>query len=246
MFIPVRRMFVQPLSKQWVSILHANNQMAKSCWFTKKNLKKTVDKFESEIPKDAPYEMCINHLQTYLLGTLRDASIVGRYSMFWEHSIYQNGYWDWKTLILASLFCTVLDGAKTGISVDPSKFDEHKKKYSIRPALSWKDLKEGHWFDMSNAPTSKYLKRPKHLGVFIMDDSKSRCLLSASGWGLWVMHAVHHQSKESLQEHGEDGHGPILHSSYPPQGILESSIIDISSKVIYQFQSINICRTSIG
>ena len=45
----------------------------------------------------------ISDMQTYLLGNLNNVSLVGRYSNFWENSVYVNGYAHPETIRLAYL-----------------------------------------------------------------------------------------------------------------------------------------------
>ena len=63
----------------------------------------TVNEFLARVPKEVPYHTKIAHLQSYLLGRLKDASLVGTYSGFWESSLYENGYSHLETVRLAYL-----------------------------------------------------------------------------------------------------------------------------------------------
>ncbi|CAK5272930.1 unnamed protein product [Mycena citricolor] len=53
-------------------------------------------------------------LQSYLLGSLRNPSMIGRYSTFHDSSIVLNGYDHPETIMLAYKFCKILDSPKTG------------------------------------------------------------------------------------------------------------------------------------
>lgn len=59
-----------------------------------------VEEFLSEL-KDCSDDIKINKIQKYLLGTLKDFSLVGRYSNFHEISVYMDGYQSEKTKLLA-------------------------------------------------------------------------------------------------------------------------------------------------
>lgn len=63
-------------------------------------------------------------------------------------------------------FCEALDGSKTGVSIDPVHYSSLLKKYG--QPVPWKaDTSKDLMASMDNRPK---LKRPDHLGPFIMDE----------------------------------------------------------------------------
>ncbi|OSD08147.1 hypothetical protein PYCCODRAFT_1430316 [Trametes coccinea BRFM310] len=124
-----------------------------------------VSTFLAAIPPSAPEEYKICALQHYLLGALRGSAHVSLYSSWWEKSTYKQGYDHPETIFLAYMFCAVLDGLKTGVSVDPEAFARHRDKWSTG-ALLWKSEK---------SDDNRILKRPsgsstESLPPFIMDE----------------------------------------------------------------------------
>ncbi|KAG6844808.1 hypothetical protein H0H87_003474 [Tephrocybe sp. NHM501043] len=111
-------------------------------------------------------------MQTYLLGALRDPSIVGNYSAMYDNAVYEYGYSHPRTIKLAYKFCKVLDGAKTGLRIKPETYKSDKENYNST-RLRWKEPP----VDTSKTPKYKdqkpYTKRGKlssHIkGLFIMD-----------------------------------------------------------------------------
>ena len=64
----------------------------------------SVQEFETRMTKmQASTEDRIFELQGYLLRSLCKADRVGRYSVFWENSIYTNGYRHPKTILMANM-----------------------------------------------------------------------------------------------------------------------------------------------
>ncbi|KAI9063519.1 hypothetical protein FKP32DRAFT_1571651 [Trametes sanguinea] len=126
----------------------------------------TVSAFLAAIPPSAPEEYKVYTMQHYLLGALRSSSHVSLYSTWWEKSTYKQGYCHPETIFLAYMFCAVLDGLKTGVSVDPEAFARHREKWSTG-ALLWKSEK---------SDDNRILKRPSGpsnaLPPFIMDELK--------------------------------------------------------------------------
>ncbi|CDO75004.1 hypothetical protein BN946_scf184965.g6 [Trametes cinnabarina] len=119
----------------------------------------TVSAFLAAMPPSAPYDYKIFAMQHYLLGALRSSSHVSLYSTWWEKSTYVQGYAHPETVFLAYMFCAVLDGLKTGVSVDPKAFAKHRDKWSVG-ALLWKT---------ENSDDNRILSRPSHRSLFIMD-----------------------------------------------------------------------------
>ncbi|KZT10358.1 uncharacterized protein LAESUDRAFT_693936 [Laetiporus sulphureus 93-53] len=111
----------------------------------------------------------IHALQPYLLGALKDSNKVGIYSTYWENSIYSNGYSHETTIFLAYIFCEVLDGSKSGVTVSPEKFMEHQKTFAHR-APEWKETDEDREaFRRSGTNAANLQRDKKKLGTFIMD-----------------------------------------------------------------------------
>ena len=61
----------------------------------------SVAEYLAAVPPQSPMDFQINSLQKYLLATLKDKSLVGRYSSWWENSTYHNGYGHDDTVFLA-------------------------------------------------------------------------------------------------------------------------------------------------
>ncbi|KAI0344209.1 hypothetical protein BDW22DRAFT_1392606 [Trametopsis cervina] len=124
--------------------------------------------FLERVPPHAPLLYRITELQKYLLAPLKEGSMAGLYSTWWENSIYMNGYDHPETIRLAYIFCAVLDGAKTGVTVKPEKKRSDTARYS-KTAAAWKnavpELAPSRTDD-TNVPSPK---RGPGLPVFIMD-----------------------------------------------------------------------------
>ncbi|THG96285.1 hypothetical protein EW026_g5517, partial [Hermanssonia centrifuga] len=90
----------------------------------------SVQSFRERVPRTTPYKEQILEMQSYLLGSLKNASLVGTYNKFWEWSIFKNGYDHDETLRLAYLFCAILDGSKTGVTVDPDQLRRDRAIYT--------------------------------------------------------------------------------------------------------------------
>ncbi|PCH44937.1 hypothetical protein WOLCODRAFT_56552, partial [Wolfiporia cocos MD-104 SS10] len=133
--------------------------------------KKTVSDFLAE--HEAPLvttATLIFKLQDYLLAAIRDVTMVGTYSTWWENSIYKHGYRDPRTVFLAYMFCAILDGSKSGVSVPTKIYEAHKRTI---------DMRVPRWKEKSKKDPSKEaridwnirsLPRDKELGPFIMDE----------------------------------------------------------------------------
>ncbi|KAF9008990.1 RNA dependent RNA polymerase-domain-containing protein [Cyathus striatus] len=114
-------------------------------------------------------ERLIRALQRYLLGGIvRDTTVVGKYSTFHEHATYTLGYQDAETKRLAYMFCMILDGSKTGMTVLPEVLAQDVKKYNHRPP-AWKETEEDRKCYFEQGRNDVNLKRPSSLGIFIMD-----------------------------------------------------------------------------
>ncbi|KAH9939845.1 RNA dependent RNA polymerase-domain-containing protein [Amylocystis lapponica] len=118
----------------------------------------------------------IREVQKYMLGPLKDPSLVGRYSTWWENSTYVHGYRHPKTVFLAYLFCAILDGTKTGVTVHPDKYKEHQKEHQqlfgtrIPP---WKKAVREKGADHTRVRVAEdplFLKRASTLGRHVMDE----------------------------------------------------------------------------
>ncbi|KAI8969425.1 RNA dependent RNA polymerase-domain-containing protein [Trametes punicea] len=120
-----------------------------------------VSAFLASIPPSASQEAKIFAVQHYLLGALHAGSHVSLYSSWWEKSTYVQGYSHPETIFLAYMFCAVLDGLKTGVSVDPQAFATHRKKWGAGMLL-WKS---------DDSMDGLIIKRPQSpsLPPFIMD-----------------------------------------------------------------------------
>ncbi|KAI0089888.1 RNA dependent RNA polymerase-domain-containing protein [Irpex rosettiformis] len=114
-------------------------------------------------------DLKISDLQSYLLAPLKNTSMVGKYSKFWENSIYTNGYSHEETVRLAYIFCAILDGTKTGVSVRDEILQGDTRNYD-KPPPAWKnatsDFKGQPRLSTSNMSP---IKRMRDQSPFIMD-----------------------------------------------------------------------------
>lgn len=126
----------------------------------------SVQTFRQRVPETAPYHIQVQEIQRVLLTPLTGASLVGQYSSYWEVAVYMDGYDSPEAIRLAYLFCALLDGTKTGDTVDDRQRKEDQQKYNYRRP-QWKMEKVN-----SNpfAPQTLYrLERSKRLAPFVMD-----------------------------------------------------------------------------
>lgn len=125
-------------------------------------------------------------MQGYLLGALRDASFVGSYSNWHDNAVYKLGYDHPETIRLAymqvqfsspitcflnlrSRFCAVLDGSKTGLTVDPEVLQKDRASYNCRPP-AWKETTEKKKEDGANQNLPNVKRLGRVCGIeFIMD-----------------------------------------------------------------------------
>lgn len=63
----------------------------------------SAQSFLARVPAESSYLHQISEVQTYLLAPLSNPSIVGKYSTYWENSIYMNGYQHSETIRLAQM-----------------------------------------------------------------------------------------------------------------------------------------------
>ncbi|KAG0708740.1 RNA dependent RNA polymerase-domain-containing protein [Suillus ampliporus] len=106
----------------------------------------------------------IPHLQSFLLGGLRDISSVGRYSNLHDLAVYTLGYGHDDTIRLAYMFCNILDGAKSGLTVLPEVMKRDIKLYQKR-SPEWKE-------NIEEAPPETNeinVQRPRGMKEFVMD-----------------------------------------------------------------------------
>ncbi|KAF9465114.1 RNA dependent RNA polymerase-domain-containing protein [Collybia nuda] len=131
-----------------------------------------VDAFMHRVAGESE-ENKVSAMQTFLLGALRDTSLVGKYSSMHDNSIYNLGYAHPRTVKLAYKFCTVLDGAKTGLKILPKTLKSDMGTYYHALGPKWKaksKKKDGTEFDKSNTvflqrePDGRFIT-----GGFIMD-----------------------------------------------------------------------------
>ncbi|KAF8163532.1 RNA dependent RNA polymerase-domain-containing protein [Crassisporium funariophilum] len=115
-------------------------------------------------------------MQAYLLGGLRDTSLVGKYSAMHDNAMYELGYGHPRTVKLAAKFCKVMDGTKTGWRVKRETFTEDYKRYHHQLGPRWKaSSKEKRSVGSPRIETSNipHLRRDKSSafvkGRFIMD-----------------------------------------------------------------------------
>lgn len=116
-------------------------------------------------------------MQRYLLGALRDPSIVGKYSSMHDNAMYSLGYSNPRTIKLAYKFCKVLDGSKTGLKIRPDTLREDERAYNSTLGPAWKKPKD-KTKKVSNFTNWTYLKRGSNSfihGEFIMDTLTFAC-----------------------------------------------------------------------
>ncbi|CAA7271026.1 unnamed protein product [Cyclocybe aegerita] len=119
-------------------------------------------------------EKMIQAMQHYLLGGLRDTSLVGKYSTMHTNAIYELGYHNPRTIKLAYKFCRVLDAPKTGWRIKSKTLEEDLRTYHSTRGPEWKiskDTKKSkHTADTRNLPVLKRDERSEFAkGRFIMD-----------------------------------------------------------------------------
>ncbi|KAI0305318.1 RNA dependent RNA polymerase-domain-containing protein [Multifurca ochricompacta] len=88
----------------------------------------------------SPTSHQVQELQRVLMSPFRDLYVVGTYSALHDNAIYSLGYKHPTTILLAWIFCTVLDGAKTGMTILPRRYskDRNSKQYGAQFAPYWK------------------------------------------------------------------------------------------------------------
>ncbi|KAI0944787.1 hypothetical protein AcW1_001640 [Taiwanofungus camphoratus] len=128
----------------------------------------SVNDFLQHVSLSTPKDLLISELQNYLLGALKNTSVVGTYSTWWENAIYKSGYDHKDTIFLAYMFCAVLDGSKTGVTVSQEVRDLHKKLFAHR-GPAWKEACEQNKQIDRMSSNEKNLTRDPKLPDFIMD-----------------------------------------------------------------------------
>ncbi|KAI9508083.1 RNA dependent RNA polymerase-domain-containing protein [Russula earlei] len=100
----------------------------------------TVKEFLERVPQTSPTSHQIQELQMVLMAPLSDLYVVGTYSTMHDNAIYTLGYTHPTTTLLAWIFCTVLDGAKTGKTISRERYrrDRNNKLYGTQFAPRWK------------------------------------------------------------------------------------------------------------
>ncbi|KAI0053138.1 hypothetical protein FA95DRAFT_934567 [Auriscalpium vulgare] len=110
-------------------------------------------------------------LQQVLMEPLREPFLVGAYSSMHDNAIYRMGYDHKETIRLAYMFCTILDGAKTGLNVKPEVYKQDNGTHSGQ--ATWKrhnsGLLEGLGQKKLLPEAGRIIQRPKALGKFVMD-----------------------------------------------------------------------------
>ncbi|KAG5722445.1 hypothetical protein E4T56_gene2957 [Termitomyces sp. T112] len=114
-------------------------------------------------------------VQTYLLGALRDPSVIGNYSTMHDNAVYHLGYSHPHTIRLAYKFCKVLDSSKTGLTIRPEIFQSDFATYH-NSRVPWKEKLDSQKNATSytsrkvNLPFTRRVKRSQYIkGEFIMD-----------------------------------------------------------------------------
>ncbi|KAF8342289.1 RNA dependent RNA polymerase-domain-containing protein [Cantharellus anzutake] len=122
----------------WQPEIVSDFENAKTCRadppadFEKRNFEtepKKVTTFLEETDGEKHPESQARKAQKYLLSALSDPSVVGRYSIMHEKTAFRLGYDHHETVRLAQMFCTCLDGAKSGLRVRKQVFEADLRKY---------------------------------------------------------------------------------------------------------------------
>ncbi|KAG1749874.1 RNA dependent RNA polymerase-domain-containing protein [Suillus paluster] len=134
--------------------------------FLEKNFHKNtlrVDEF-LEQRQGMKLDEIIPQLQSFLLGGLRDISSVGKYSNLHDLAVYTLGYGHDDTIRLAYMFCNILDGAKSGLTVLPEVVKRDTKLYQKR-SPEWKETIE----ETTRETNEINVQRPRGMKAFVMD-----------------------------------------------------------------------------
>ncbi|KAG6907743.1 hypothetical protein DXG01_007543 [Tephrocybe rancida] len=98
-------------------------------------------------------------IQVYLLGALRNPSIVGHYSTMHDNAVYHFGYSHPRTIKLAYKFCKVLDGAKSGLRIRSETYESDQRDYNTTRVM-WKEPppdknETPHYTERANLPYTR-------------------------------------------------------------------------------------------
>ncbi|KAH8114962.1 RNA dependent RNA polymerase-domain-containing protein [Phellopilus nigrolimitatus] len=135
----------------------------------------TVKELLQRVPPTTDYDAHVHELQTFLLGSLKNQSAVGNYSVMHDNAVYEHGYFDERTKRLAYMFCACLDGSKTGLVIDPEVYKKDLQEFKDKKGKGpeWKAKPKDANRDGDN---SIHLKRPSNMHSFIMDVCKKQGL----------------------------------------------------------------------
>lgn len=133
--------------------------------FKEKNA--TVREFLERTAGMTPGQRLLEMQKQYLLSSIRDRAVVGKYSNWHINATYSLGYDHPETIRLAYMFCKTLDGAKTGLSVRPDVFSADTRRYDKRAPM-WKEATEKKKDSIDQTNTMNLARDPK-LHQFIMD-----------------------------------------------------------------------------
>ncbi|KAJ7213532.1 RNA dependent RNA polymerase-domain-containing protein [Mycena pura] len=146
----------------------------------------TVAKFLAEFV-DAPPATKAAELQRYLLGSLRDPSVVGKYSSYHDNAVLTKGYDDHQSVKLAYQFCKILDSAKTGylLKNETRIADQKTHGHSNGPAWKAQQKARGNYnsgnmmpfLERKVDPNKPSLSRP-----FIMDVLNAAARTQKDNW----------------------------------------------------------------
>lgn len=127
----------------------------------------TVNEFLERVPPTSTKSHQVQELQQVFMAPLRDLFVVGTYSSMHDNAIYALGYTHPMTTLLAWIFCTVLDGAKTGKTILAERYlqDRNNRKYGSHCVPEWKAAQDNL---MHQHPLSR-----QGLPTFVMDVLKA-------------------------------------------------------------------------
>ncbi|KAF8273707.1 RNA dependent RNA polymerase-domain-containing protein [Lactarius quietus] len=104
----------------------------------------TVKEFLERVPPTSAISYQVQELQHVFMAPLRDMFVVGTYSTMHDNAIYALGYTHPMTTLLAWIFCTVLDGAKTGKTILQGRYKQDcgNRRYGTQLVPEWKATKD--------------------------------------------------------------------------------------------------------
>ncbi|ESK96081.1 hypothetical protein Moror_7426 [Moniliophthora roreri MCA 2997] len=191
---------VDPFVNADIRFADPRNDIEEKCFV--KGTKKLPELVAEHIPtKENPLAR-VRALQDFLLGGLRNISRVGQYSNMHDYCTVTKGYTHEDTIRMAHMFCRTLDGAKTGLTVREDVFTADRKSYN-RGVMKWKKpaVKSSMKSQYVSDDGGMKVKRPKHLGPFIMDSLVKYSLHRAATFERQFKERMLKHKKHIIDEH---------------------------------------------